>query len=96
MTDYFLGMVFGEANLFIGSEDVLHVMLYNHFINNNFSPLQVAREQTLSTPSTRIDLVVYHQSFTENFKNTQVLPLLAIEVKGGAHGITNALKVAII
>ena len=95
ITDYFLGMVFGEVNQFIGAEDVLHVMLYNNFLNDGFSPLQVAREQTLSTPRTRIDLVVYDKNFTETFKNTTTLPLLAIEVKGGAHGITHGLHTSI-
>ena len=90
ITKSILSAIFGEANEFCGKEDVLHAIIYRQLILSGLSPLQIAREQPIS--SSRIDVVVFDKSIAGQFHKTSVLPRLAIEVKGGAYGDRNALN----
>lgn len=85
-----LSLIFGDANEFCGKEDVIHAIIYHRLLESGLSPTQVAREQPVS--SSRIDVVVFDKQIQGKYKSTNIIPKLAIEVKGGAYGDRNALN----
>lgn len=82
-------LIFGEIEQFCGKEDVIHAIIYHQLIESGLSPLQVAREQPIS--SNRIDIAVFDENVQGKFYGTHLTPKLALEVKGGAYGDRNAL-----
>jgi len=85
-----LASIFGDTDEFCGKEDVIHAIIYRHLLKSGLSATQVAREQPVS--SSRLDIVVFDKQIQGKFKNTGIIPRLAIEVKGGAYGDRNALN----
>ena len=85
-----LASIFADTDMFCGKEDVIHAIIYHHLLESGLFPSQVAREQPVST--NRIDVVVFNEEIQGQFKNTYLLPMVAIEVKGGAYGNRNALN----
>ena len=85
-----LASIFCDTDMFCGKEDVIHAIIYHHLLESGLFPSQVAREQPVST--NRIDVVVFDEQVQGQFKNTYLLPRVAIEVKGGAYGNRNALN----
>ena len=85
-----LASIFGDIDKFCGKEDVIHAIIYHHLLESGMSSNQVAREQPIS--KNRIDLVIFDQEFQGQYNKTNILPKIAIEVKGGAYGNRNALK----
>lgn len=85
-----LASIFGDINKFCGKEDVIHAIIYHHLLESGLSSNQVAREQPVS--KNPIDMVVFNRQIQGQFNKTDILPKIAIEVKGGAYGTRNALK----
>lgn len=85
-----LASIFSDIDEFCGKEDVIHAIIYHHLLESGLSSTQVAREQPVS--KNRIDVVVFDQQIQGQYNKTNILPKIAIEVKGGAYGNRNALK----
>jgi len=85
-----LASIFSDADMFCGKEDVIHAIIYHHLLGSGMLATQVAREQPVST--NRIDVGVLDRQIRGRFINTELLPGLVVEVKGGAYGDRNALN----
>ncbi|TPH13940.1 hypothetical protein [Litorilituus lipolyticus] len=68
---------------------MIHAITYGSLIGSGILPIQIAREQPIS--SSRLDLVVFDKQINGQFYQSNLLPKAAIEVKGGAYGNRNAL-----
>jgi len=93
ITNDLLAAVFADSALFCGKEDVIHAIIYHQLLKAGWSPLRIAREQALS--GNRVDVVLFGDRVRGDFATTTEPPLAAIEVKGGAYGYRNALKMEI-
>lgn len=93
ITNNLLRAIFADSSLFCGKEDVIHAIIHHQMTRARISPLRIAREQALS--GNRIDVVLFGDGVSGDFATTQQKPLAAIEVKGGAYGYRNALKMEI-
>lgn len=93
ITNDLLAAVFADSSLFCGKEDVIHAIIHHQMMKAGLSPLRIAREQALS--GNRVDIALFGEGVHGDFATTQRKPLAAIEVKGGAYGYRNALKVEI-
>jgi len=89
ITNELLASIFAESSAFCGKEDVLHAVIYHELKKAGHSHTRIAREQPLA--NNRVDIVLYGNSVTGDFATTQMKPVAAIEVKGGAYGNRNAL-----
>lgn len=87
-----LSLIFGDAFSFCGKEDVIHGIIYHRLRESGLLITQIAREQPISKPTNRVDLVTFDKNSNGQFKSTSHIPQLAIEVKGGAYNVRNALK----
>lgn len=85
-----LASVFAESSAFCGNEDVLHAVIYHQLRKAGQPHTRIAREQALA--NNRVDIVLYGNDVAGNFSATQMKPVAAIEVKGGAYGTRNALR----
>jgi hypothetical protein len=92
-TNDLLAAVFADASLFCGKEDVIHAIIHHQMSKTGISPLRIAREQMLS--GNRVDVVLFGDGVSGDFATTKQKSLAAIEVKGGAYGYRNALKMEI-
>lgn len=93
ITNNLLASIFADSSLFCGKEDVIHAIIHHQMTRAKISHLQIAREQALS--GNRVDVVLFGDGVIGDFATTQQKPLAAIEVKGGAYGYRNALKMEI-
>ena len=93
ITNNLLAAIFADASLFCGKEDVIHAIIHHQMTRAGISHLRIAREQALS--GNRVDVVLFGDDSRGDFATTQKKPLAAIEVKGGAYGYRNALKIEI-
>jgi len=93
ITNDLLACVFADSSLFCGKEDVIHAIIYHQMLKAGVSPLRLVRERALS--GNRVDVVLFGDEVRGDFATTPQTPLAAIEVKGGAYGYRNALKMEI-
>ncbi|WP_324733397.1 hypothetical protein [Pseudomonas paeninsulae] len=93
ITNMLLANVFSDSGLFCGKEDVVHAIIHHQLVKSGISSQRIAREQALS--GNRVDIVLFGDGFEGDFATTQSIPVAAVEVKGGAYGYRNALKVEI-